>query len=180
MTAAAAANHACRWARVRSSMAIAVATFESTRYQRLSRSDSHRWAAARSSMATSVRGVAMPLQEPDRGIPARPRPRRGQLGDLGALHPQRFGDRRAAAARSCRAVAVERAKVEAVLAVVPVADLGGVRRQVGMVVAEHVARPHVALGVLDGGPALGEALGDVQPVGHDQAIRAAAYSSASA
>jgi hypothetical protein len=34
--------------------------------------------------------------------------------------------------------------------------------------------------VLDGDSPLGEALGDVQPVGHRQAIRAAAYSSASA
>ena len=49
-----------------------------------------------------------------------------------------------------------------------------------MLIAERLAGPHVALGVLDGGPPFGEALGDVQPVGHDQAIRAAAYSSASA
>ena len=67
----------------------------------------------------------------------------------------------APAARNSRAVAVERAQVEAVFAAVPVADLGGVRRQVGMLVAQRMAGPHVTLGVLDGGPALGEALGDV-------------------
>jgi len=124
-------------------------------------------------------GVAMALQKPNRGVPAATRPCRGQLGNLGALHPQRFHDRRARRPQF-RAVAIERAKVEALFAVVPVADPGGVRRQVPMLVAERVARRHVALGVLDGGPALGEALGDIEPVGHDQAIRAAAYSSASA
>ena len=77
-------------------------------------------------------------------------------------------------------VAVERAKIQTFFAVVPVADLGGMRRQTGMLVTEGVAGAHVGLGVLDGRAALGEPLGDVQPVGHDQAIRAAACSSASA
>ena len=54
------------------------------------------------------------------------------------------------------------------------------RRQIGLLVAERMASLHIALGVLDGGPPLGEAPADVQPVGHDQAIRAAAYVSASA
>ena len=121
----------------------------------------------------------MTLQEPDRRVCARSRPRRGQLGELGALHPQRLRDRRARRAQF-RAVAVEGAQVETIFAVVPIADLRGVRGQCGMLVAEGVARLHVALRALDGGPALGKPLGDIQPVGHDQAIRAAAYISASA
>jgi hypothetical protein len=43
-----------------------------------------------------------------------------------------------------------------------------------------VASPYVGLGVLDGGAALSQSLGDIEAVGHPQAIRAAAYSSASA
>ena len=121
----------------------------------------------------------MMLQKPHRRVRAGPRPRHGQLPNLRPLGAQRLGDRRLRRPQ-LRAIVVERAQVEALFAVVPVADLKGVRRQVGMVVAEGVARLHVALGVLDGGPALREAVGDVQPVGHGQAIRAAAYSSASA
>ncbi|COW91405.1 Uncharacterised protein [Mycobacterium tuberculosis] len=52
MSASAAANHAGRCARARSSIAMAVATLESTSCQRLSRSDSQRWAAARTSVTT--------------------------------------------------------------------------------------------------------------------------------
>ena len=43
-----------------------------------------------------------------------------------------------------------------------------------MGVTHRLASLNVALHVLDGGPALREAFGDVKPVGHDQAIRDAA------
>ena len=69
---------------------------------------------------------------------------------------------------------VERPKVEAVLGVEPVADLGRMRRQIGMRVTDCVTSPYVGLGVLDGDRGFGEPFGDVQPVSHDQAIRAAA------
>jgi hypothetical protein len=37
-----------------------------------------------------------------------------------------------------------------------------------------VACPYVGLGVLDGGAALGQSLGDIEAVSHGQAIRAPA------
>ena len=113
-----------------------------------------------------VRGVAMPLQQPHRGVPARARPGCGQLGHLGALHPQRFGGDHARRPQ-LRTIAVERAQVETVLARIPFADLCGMRCQIGVLVAQRVAGLHVGLGVLDGGPALGEAAIHVQPVGHE-------------
>ena len=121
----------------------------------------------------------MTLQEPNGGVPTRTRPRRGQLGDLGTLDPQRFHDRSTRFAQFV-AVAIEGAQIETVFGVQPVADLGRARRQVGLPVAERMASLHVTLGVLDGGPALGKARGDVQSVDGHQAIRAAAYISASA
>ncbi|WP_423790856.1 hypothetical protein [Mycobacterium ahvazicum] len=54
VTTAAAANHAERCAWLRSSIAIAAPTLESSRYHKLSRSDSHRCAAARTSVATML------------------------------------------------------------------------------------------------------------------------------
>lgn len=107
----------------------------------------------------------MPLQQLHRGVPARTDPRRGQLGHLGALHSQRFG-RHHARGPQLRTVAVQRAQVQAVLTRIPFADLRGMRCQIGVLVAQRVAGLHVGLGALDGGPALVEARGHIQSVGH--------------
>ena len=114
-----------------------------------------------------------------RGLTCRSRPRRRQLGGLATLDAQGFGDRVACRAQ-LRTVAVQRPKIEAVLTVELVTDLRRARSQFGMRVPECVASPYVGLGVLDGGAALSQSLGDIEAVGHPQAIRAAAYSSASA
>jgi hypothetical protein len=102
----------------------------------------------------------MTLQKRNRGFPSEPRPCRCQLGNLGTLYSQALHDRGARRPQLC-AIAVQRVKVEAVFAAIPVADLGRVRRHVGLLVAQRLASPYVRLGVLDGKPALGEALGNV-------------------
>ena len=126
-----------------------------------------------------ARFIAMTLQKRKRRVSPGSNPGRRQLADLGTLYSQAFRHR-VARRPQLRAVAVEHVKIEAVFAAVPVADLGGVRRQVGLFVTQRLASPHVGLRVLDGEPTLGEALGNVQPIAHCQAIRAAAYCSASA
>jgi hypothetical protein len=100
------------------------------------------------------------LQKCDRGLRPRPGPRRRQLVDLGSLHPQRLHDRPGRRPQLL-AVAVERAEVEALFAVIPTADLAWARSQFGFLVAEHLAGPHVSLRVLDSRLPLGEAPGDV-------------------
>ncbi|WP_442931537.1 hypothetical protein [Mycobacterium sp. 050128] len=121
----------------------------------------------------------MPLQERNRGIASRSHPSRHQLGNLILLNPQAFQSR-GAGRPQLRTVAVEGTKIEAVFAIEPAANLRRVRRQVRMFVSQCLTSPYVGLGVFDRDPAFGEAFGDVQPIGHGQAIRAAAYNSASA
>ncbi len=80
----------------------------------------------------------MALQKVDRGVGSRPRPGHRQRADLAALHPKRLSDRGAGGAQS-RAVTVEQVEIEAVFAVVAVADRIKSLGQNGILVAELLA-----------------------------------------
>ena len=110
----------------------------------------------------------MPEKKLARSVAAATLPRLGQRTELLLLQlPCTLGRRRDRIQR--RSIRVQRPQIQPVLAAVPIAYLRGVQREVGILIAEQMAGPHVVADVVDGRASLGQSRADVEPFGHRSA-----------